>query len=62
VLTFTHKFQLLTKEKEAKRKFYNNNKVSLLEIANLKEGGRMYSKFPHTTAFGVDFSAKSDPL
>jgi len=41
VLTFTHKFQLLTKEKEAKRKFYNNNKVSLLEIANLKEGGRM---------------------
>ncbi len=26
------------------------------------EGGRMYSKFPHTTTFGVDFSAKSDPL
>jgi len=46
VLTFTHKFQLLTKEKEAKRKFYNNNKVSLLEIANLKEGGHMFTVNP----------------
>ncbi|MDP2415232.1 hypothetical protein, partial [Daejeonella sp.] len=41
VLTFTHKFQLLTKEKEAKRKSYNNNNHSFLEITNLKEGGRM---------------------
>ncbi|MCF8452240.1 MAG: hypothetical protein K9G42_03495, partial [Pedobacter sp.] len=53
VLTFTHKFQLLTKEKEAKRKSYNNNNHSFLEITNLKEGGRMYFKFSHTTTFGV---------
>ncbi|MDO8993651.1 MAG: hypothetical protein Q7U83_11330, partial [Daejeonella sp.] len=65
----THKFQLLTKEKEAKRKSYNNNNHSFLEITNLKEGGRMYRNstcdpfrvvkldfwyfYKHATTFGV---------